>query len=721
MYKVFVNDKLIFDDDLPDEDLTLIKPVLVMEDNAEGTFDFTLPLNHRYVNEVDTYGNPFCGSLTDTVTIYKNDEWLWEGRPISEGSDFYNQRQIHCEGALAYLHDTIQPLNTFRSTVLSSCVKEFLIELLNRHNAQKEAKHETNRLIYIDPKYSIINVIPTGISTFTRTTNYETTLESINKRLVNPLGGHFRVRRINVGGKSKLIVDYLADYPGLSGQKIEFGKNLLDFNKSVDMTEIATVIIPRGDTVEEGDPFFQDDSAFSDIQQRVHLGWFKKTGTKPTGDQRIYASDDIIRRYGYIEKIVEFDGIEAKTGKGYSPQNGWTSISAYRNAPTENVIAKSNSETYQVAYLHALKILGMDYITNLQFDQLELELTVFDLMNLGIKDVQDLKLLDKVICSSTPHGMIDKVFPLRKISITLNAIDETKITLGDTSKKTISSTAGVSASTLEVVPDNSGEEYFRGLLESAKQNADARISSDTNGYITISTNSGGASRHSDAIIFTGSPLKADEKKDIESLKTNHGLEGFWFWNKEGLAHYKRNPYGIVTVTNAITSDGEIVADAITTGTLASITINACYLNGCTFKCENVYGGYYIRMAEGKITGGLGSNIYGTFDATASITDHASSPAVSRKGFKIDSDALMLDMTRLYVKWPSWLEKTQEDIALGINHINGFTGTVLNVMSHQPNGSANYSDLHFVNGLLVDSIAAQGDEGVEYPIAERKTP
>lgn len=693
MYKVFVNDKLIFDDRLPDEDLTLIKPVLVMEDNAEGTFDFTLPLNHRYVNEVDLYGNPFCGSLTDTVTIYKNDEWLWEGRPISEGSDFYNQRQIHCEGALAYLHDTIQPLNTFRSTDMTACVKKFLTELLNRHNAQKKAKLETNRLIEIDPEHSIINVVPTGISTFTRTTNYETTLESINKRLINPLGGHFRVRRINVGGESKLIVDYLADYPDVSGQRIEFGKNLLDFNKSVDMTEIATVIIPRGDIVEEGDPFFQNDSSFSDIQQRVHLGWFKKTYGEPSADQRIYASDDIIRRYGYIEKIVEFDGIEAKSGYGTS---GWKNISEYRNAPSENVIEKANSKAYKEAYLYALKILGIDYIQNLQFDKLELELTVFDLINLGMKDVQDLRLLDNVICSSTPHGMIDKVFPLRKISITLNALDETRIVLGDTSKKTISSTAGVSASTLEVVPDNSGEEYFRGLLEQARNDADALISSDTNGYITISTEKpNGGKRRSDAIIFTGSPLKADEKKDVDSLKQNHGQEGFWIWNKNGLAYYKQRPNAKPDPITAITSDGQIVADFITTGTLTSITINACHLNGCEIRCENPSNkGYYVEMKDGKITGGYNNLEYGRIEAVASVRalDEPGHPVYN--GLAMSGDVVALDTDHLVIKNP---DRTKYG---GEYYISLPTVTLKNV-EFTVNGTTNYhGDLEFVEGLLV---------------------
>lgn len=340
MYKVYVNEDLIFNDQLPDDDLVLVKPKLVLEDNEPGTFDFTLPLKHRYMNKTNSFGRPFCGSLTDTVTIYKNGEWLWEGRPVSETSDFYNRRVIHCEGALSYLKDTIQPLaSRISTTKLDTSVYSFLETLLDTHNKQLETIGETmgvdlsNRRIYVEKGVSIINVVPKDVGSFNRITNYETTLESVNKRLINKLDGHVRIRRVTIDGVSKLVFDYLKDYPDTSNQKIEFGKNLLDYNKSVDLTEIATVIIPRGDTVEEGSPFFRTASVFSDISQRVHLGWLReKPAGTPVGDQRIYANKEVIKEYGYVEKVVEFENIVAKIGTGYSGQSGWSSISAYRSA-----------------------------------------------------------------------------------------------------------------------------------------------------------------------------------------------------------------------------------------------------------------------------------------------------------------------------------------------------------------------------------------------------
>lgn len=727
MYKVYVNGDLVFNDQLPDEDLVLVKPKLVLEDNQPGTFEFTLPFNHRCVNKTNALGRPFCGSKTDTVTIYKNGQWLWEGRPVSETSDFYNQRVIHCEGALSYFSDSIQPLKVQVSTSsLSTAVWSFLERLLERHNEQLEAIGErinmdmSDRMIHLESGVSIVTVTPKDVSSFTRITNYETTLESINKRLINKLEGHIRIRRVTVNGNSKLVLDYLKDYPDTSSQKIEFGKNLLDYNKSIDMSEIATVIIPRGDTVDENSPFYRDAAAFSDISQRAHLGWFNVLSNgEPVGDQRVYASNDVIKEYGYIEKVVEFENIEAKyasSANEYSRSTGWSSIEAYRNAST---VISETSSYYKTDYLWALKVLAEDYLTNIQFEKLELELSVFDLSYLGVQNTQDFKLLDNVICSSKPHGMINKSFPLQKMEIMLDDPDDTKITLGESKKKSISTTSGVSASILEEDPGDYSE-YYKNLLMKAKYQADALIegaaSGLSNGYMTIiQKTANDESRYSDGIIISNQRILPSEMTGdsgyLTALRAAHPTMKLWVWNAGGLGYYDFSQ-GIDKLVTAITADGKIVANAITTGTLTAINISACTMTGCTFKCENTSGGYYVKMANGEITGGYGSSKYGTFDATASVTDKAVSPNVVRKGFKFTADAIMFDMKRMYVEWPSWITKDDSSIS----YIQAFTGIVKNVMSDTGNGSWSYGHLKFVNGLLV-SAPTVGD----YAFAEDKTP
>lgn len=735
MYKVYVNGDLVFNDQLPDEDLTLVKPKLVLEDNQPGTFEFTLPFNHRYINKTNALGRPFCGSKTDTVMIYKNGQWLWEGRPVSETSDFYNRRVIHCEGALSYFSDSIQPLKVqVNTSSLSTAVWSFLEKLLERHNDQLDAIGDrigmdmSDRMIHLESGVSIVTVTPKDVSSFTRITNYETTLESINKRLINKLEGHIRIRRVTVNGTSKLVLDYLKDYPDTSGQKIEFGKNLLDYNKSIDMSEIATVIIPRGDTVEENSPFYRNAAAFSDISQRAHLGWFhiSSTNGEPDGDQRVYASNDVIKEYGYVEKVVEFENVEAKyasSANGYSRSTGWSSIEAYRNAST---VISETSSYYKTDYLWALKILAEDYLTNIQFEKLELELSVFDLSYLGVQNTQDFKLLDNVICSSKPHGMVNKSFPLQKMEIMLDDPDDTKITLGESKKKTISTTSGVSASILEEDPGDYSE-YYKNLLMKAKYQADALITGAaqglSNGHMTIiQKDDEDESRYSDAIIISSERIKPSEISSnnyIQSIKNAHPNIKMWIWNAGGLGYYDFTQSSSISspLCTAIDSSGRIVANAITTGTLTAINISACTMTGCTFKCTNS-SNYYVQMKDGEITGGYGSTKYGTFDATASITDKAVSPNVIRKGFKFTCAALMFNAKRIYVPWPGdWLSKYDDSHNyIGADYIQPFTGVVKNLMSHTGENSYSYGHLKFVNGLLVSAPT-----GGSYPFAEDKEP
>lgn len=741
MYKVYVNGELTFNDQLPDEDLVLIKPKLVLEDNQPGTFDFTLPLNHRHVNKTNSLGRPFCGSLIDTVTIYKNGEWLWEGRPVSETSDFLNQRVIHCEGCLGYLKDSIQPLNVQVSTSsLSTAVWSFLEALISRHNKQLESigkEHDldfSERMIYLESGVSIVTVTPKDVSSFTRITNYETTLESINKRLINKLGGHIRIRRATVNGVSKLVLDYLKDYPDTSSQKIEFGKNLLDYNKSVDMTEIATVIIPRGDTVQEDSPFYRDAAAFANISQRAHLGWFNVASNgEPVGDQRIYAGKDVIEEYGYAERVVDFENITAKyatSANGYSRSTGWSSIESYRNTAT---VTKPTSSYYKIDYLWALKILGEDYLTNLQFEKLELELSVFDLTNLGVTNAQDFKLLDNVICSSKPHGMINKSFPIQKMTIMLDDPEDTKITLGESKKKSISTTAGVSASVLAEDPGDYSD-YYKNLLLKAKYQADALIdgaaSGLSNGYMTIiQKTADDESRYSDGIIISNQRILPSEMAGtndyLSSLRTAHPTMKFWIWNSGGLGYYDFSK-GVNRLVTAITADGKIVADAITTGTLTAIKISACTITGSTFRCESSSGGYYVKVANGEITGGYGSTKYGTFDATFSIDDYhdgvndnatVDNSYVTRRGFKFDCAALAFNAYRISVPWPSWIDQPENrPSGVTFEWLSGFTGILNNVMSHTGEGSYNYGPLKFVNGLLVSV-----DTTSQYSFADEKNP
>lgn len=112
-------------------------------------------------------------------------------------------------------------------------VRGFLEALLNVHNSKVNDK----RKFYV----GAVTVKDNNDSLY-RYTNYETTLECINEKLIKKLGGHIKVRKEN----GKRYIDYIEDYAKVSNQIIQFGENLMDFTKDYDTSDICTVLIPLG-------------------------------------------------------------------------------------------------------------------------------------------------------------------------------------------------------------------------------------------------------------------------------------------------------------------------------------------------------------------------------------------------------------------------------------------------------------------------------------------
>ena len=73
-------------------------------------------------------------------------------------------------------------------------------------------------------------------------------MEALKTKLYgSSLGGYLRIRYEDDGK----YIDYLSDFVRESGQKIEFGENLLDYSQEVSALDIATAILPLGAKNEE--------------------------------------------------------------------------------------------------------------------------------------------------------------------------------------------------------------------------------------------------------------------------------------------------------------------------------------------------------------------------------------------------------------------------------------------------------------------------------------
>ncbi len=136
------------------------------------------------------------------------------------------------QGELSYLADTIQRPAEYHDM----SVRGFIQTLLDNHNAQSAETFELGVVNITDPNDSLY-----------RYTNYEDTLFCLMDKVINRLGGILQIRHEN----DHRYLDILSSYPRVCGQQIHFRENLMDYVCNSESTELATVVIPLGATLED--------------------------------------------------------------------------------------------------------------------------------------------------------------------------------------------------------------------------------------------------------------------------------------------------------------------------------------------------------------------------------------------------------------------------------------------------------------------------------------
>lgn len=206
--------------------------VLTLEDSKAGSLNFDIDPEHPYYNAI--------GRVTSYIDVYENSDWLWSGRVMQEEIDINNLRIVYCEGELAYLNDTCQPQMEYKD----SNPKEVMQKMLDVHNQRVDDK----RKFYLKANHASF---PSNVfDDITFTTQYSKTLDSIQD-LMSKYGWHVHVERgVEEGVRKRFLVfTEGASWVTNTTQTIEFGKNLIDYTGSFDMSEIATAIIPLGQKI----------------------------------------------------------------------------------------------------------------------------------------------------------------------------------------------------------------------------------------------------------------------------------------------------------------------------------------------------------------------------------------------------------------------------------------------------------------------------------------
>ena len=534
MYNVYAttgSSRLLIYNDVTSEleQTKLIDPVLKLKDNTAGTFTAKIPIGNACYSTIQP--------MITTIDVYRDGSWLWQGRVLSIEKDFWLQKKITCEGALAYLNDTIAPLHKYSNVTISS----FINSLLTIHNS----KVGTNRKIYIGTISSSTSS-GTSISTETYVTESESILSYINNVAKN-WGLHIRLRM----SSDNLYLDMLADTQlNMATQSINFGVNLLDYADNYDWSDFITVLHPLG-AVMDTDKITNDDQ----YPDRVVIK-SEPSDSNFSRDGEYLVNTSAVNIYGRIEATVEWQEID-------DPD--------------------------------VLLILAELYLADYQYNSLEIKIKLFDLHYLT-SSTTAFNFLDQINCYSRPHGL-NATFIATEMSIPFDKPENTLFTFSRTKQGSYGSSdrsgsygGKISTASADIVSKTA-------MMLDAKSNAYSMIDMATNGYVTLVP----ANETIDGVVYAKDRTaeimitnNIDPDKATQRWRWN--INGLMHQHRSSVAD-DWSPSG---VDLALTMDGQIVATAITTGTFTvpdgqggvlfqtNLDSHTCTIAGFTVSSTAIY-------------------------------------------------------------------------------------------------------------------------------------
>lgn len=380
MYRVYSDDTLIYDHRL--DYLNLYNTNLALELNKTGAFTFSATppvIDHpHYLEQKNAWDS--LVKMKSIIRVFQDGELIFRGRIINEEIGFYNEKQVTCEGELAYLLDSIiRPYGT-EETPWSGTPEQYLNYLLNG-TGDNDNPQLPGHNVQVDTwkRFKVGTVTVTDGDTsnqdniiYRSDSDYKSAWELITTKLIDPLGGYLVARHEADG----IYLDYLAELNVLSNQsKITFGKNMLDLKQAIKGEDIMSAIIPIG----------AEGLTIKDVNDNVDYLY----------DQAA------VNEYGWIFKTVKWDNVTDPT---------------------------------------TLKNKAQEYLTSAKLFNSSIEITAADLS--GITDVNPFRLGKKVIIQDDKHEYPtdDLVFLIEKISIDINNQANNKLVVNKTVKTFTEST-----------------------------------------------------------------------------------------------------------------------------------------------------------------------------------------------------------------------------------------------------------------------------------------
>lgn len=463
----------------------------------------------------------------------------------------------------------------------SGTVRNFVVKIINEYNAQVDAWKQIT--------VGTVNVTsPEGTTITRKSTGYATPWDELNNQLVNVLGGYL-VPTYNTDGG--LTLSYLETPGELGTQDIRFGSNIIDLSRFVSAEDVYTVLIPTGKSISET--------------------------TSDTTTSRSGANVTIESVNGGLDYIQNNAAVNA-FGKIWREKN-WSYIS-------------SPSELKAVARAELAKNLA---------ESITIDITAMDLHVLNV-NTQAIKLgsLHNVIadyyglntqyfCSKIDYAFShpkDNRYVLGTLRQTLTELqkdeaDATETAVSDTNEKIndrIDLTEGNIGDLSDLIGAGDVPDGKTVLQFAQEQATDLIINGVEGGHVFIDQNE---------IYIMDTTDKATARN-------------VWRWNSGGLG-FSSNGYNGPFIT-AMTADGRIVADMITSGKVLAEFI-ALFGKMAVYKTNTIdnnniggYIGYFTGSTGSRSTTGIqmevDSNRVAVSDAGAILNGGVALVSVGNKAY-----------------------------------------------------------------------------------------
>lgn len=216
------------------QDCVIFEPSLECEENTCGFFDFTIYPDHPLYDKLKERDS------SNPVEVYDDDILLFAGFIYELGKEFYLSGQVKCKGELAYLKESIvRPYSTIQrgyGSTVPTTVNGYFEWLIYQHNAQVDSTKQFKIGINQGYALDINNYI------YRESNQYPNTLDEINEKILNELGGYLRIRHEN----GERYIDLLYEWTDENAQILDFGINLTDYNQTDSSLDVYTYVIPLG-------------------------------------------------------------------------------------------------------------------------------------------------------------------------------------------------------------------------------------------------------------------------------------------------------------------------------------------------------------------------------------------------------------------------------------------------------------------------------------------